>query len=44
MITDGEKWHYIAVKKLSSLFKGMTSNYKADCYGLDFLHSFRTEK
>ena len=24
MITDGEKWHYLAVKKLYALFKGMT--------------------
>ena len=25
MITDGEKWHYLAVKKLSALFRGITS-------------------
>ena len=24
MITDGKKWHYLAVKKLSTLFKGVT--------------------
>ena len=24
MITDGEKWHYLAVKSLSALFKGIT--------------------
>ena len=27
MITDGKKWHYIAVKKLSALLRGTTSNY-----------------
>ena len=26
MITDGEKWHYLALKSLSALFRGMTSN------------------
>ena len=26
MITDGKKWHYLAVKKLSALLKGITSN------------------
>ena len=30
MITDGEKWHYVAVKKLSALFKGITSKQKED--------------
>ena len=23
MITDGEKWHYLVVKNLSGLFKGI---------------------
>ena len=26
MITDGEKWHYLAIKSLSALFRGITSN------------------
>ena len=26
MITDNEKWHYLAVKKLSALFRGI--NYE----------------
>ena len=26
MITDNEKWHYLALKKLSALFRGM--NYE----------------
>ena len=28
MITDGKKWHYLAVKKLSVLFKGITSKHE----------------
>ena len=27
MITDGEKWHYIALKKLSTLLRGITSKH-----------------
>ena len=27
MITDGEKWHYLAVKKVSTLLKGITSKH-----------------
>ena len=26
MITDGKKWHYLAVKKLSALLRRITSN------------------
>ena len=26
MITDGEKWHYLAVKNLSALLRGITGN------------------
>ena len=26
-ITDGKKWHYLAVKILSALFRGITSKY-----------------
>ena len=26
MITDGEKWHYLVVKNLSGLLRGITSN------------------
>ena len=28
MITDSKKWHYLAVKSLSSFFKGITSNVR----------------
>ena len=27
MIADGEKWHYLAVKKLSTLFRGIKSKH-----------------
>ena len=28
MITDGKKWHYLAVKSSHALFRGRTSNNK----------------
>ena len=43
MITDGKKWHYLAVKSLSALFKGKTSNNNGDFYCIKCFHSFRTE-
>ena len=44
MITNGEGLHYLAVKKLSALLKGITSKHKRDFYCLNCLHSFRTKK
>ena len=42
MITDdGKKWHYLAVKKLSALLRGITSNNHRDFYCLNCLHSYR---
>ena len=35
MITDGEKWHYLAVKRLSALFRGITGNNNGDFYCLN---------
>ena len=43
MITDNKKWHYLAVKKLSALFKEITSKYDGDYYCLNCPHSFRTK-
>ena len=43
MITDGEKWHYLAVKNLSGLLKGMTSTHEKDFYCLNCFHSYRTK-
>ena len=42
-ITDGEKWHYLAVKKFSALLRGITSNHKGDFYCLNCFHSYRKE-
>ena len=42
-ITDGKKWQYLAVKKLSALLRGITSNHKGDFYCLNSLHSYRTK-
>ena len=43
MINDGKKWHYLAVKKLSALPRGITSKHDGDLYCINCLHSFRTE-
>ena len=43
MIPNGGGWHYLAVKKLSALLKGITSNHKGDFYCLNCLHSLRTK-
>ena len=43
MITDGEKWHYFAAKKLSTLLRGIISNHNRDFYCLNCFHSYRTE-
>ena len=43
MITDGKKWHYLAVKNLSVLLRRIISNRYEDFYCLNFLHSYRTK-
>ena len=43
MITDGEKWHYLAVKSLSALFRGITGNNIGDFYSLNCFQSNTTE-
>ena len=43
MITDGENWHYLVVKNLPGLLKGITSNHKEDFYCLNCFHSYRTK-
>ena len=43
MITDGEKWHYVAVKCLSRLLQELKSNKNADYHYMNYLYSFRTE-
>ena len=43
MITYGKKWHYLAVKKLSVLLRGITSNHNGGFYCLNCFHSYSTE-
>ena len=43
MITDGENWHYLVVKNVPGLLKGITSNHKEDFYCLNCFHSYRTK-
>ena len=43
MITDGEKWHYLAVKSLSALFREITSKHSGDFYCLNCFESYTTE-
>ena len=44
MVTDGKKWHYLAVKKLSALVRGITSNNNGDFYHLNCFHSCSTKE
>ena len=41
-ITNGEKWHYLAVKKLATLFRRITSKHVGDVYCLIFFCSYST--
>ena len=43
IIRNGEEWHYLTVKKLSALLRGITSKHHGDFYCLNGLHSFATE-
>ena len=42
MITDGEKWHYLVVKKLPGLLRGTTSSHHGGFYRLNCFRSYRT--
>ena len=43
MIPNGDKWHYLAVKKLSALLRGIVSKHHHDFYCLNCLHFFATK-
>ena len=44
MITDEtNNWHYLAVKNISQLLRGITSNCNGDFYCLNCFHSYATE-
>ena len=43
MITDdGKRWHYLSVKRLPALLRGITSSNNGDFYFLNCFHSYRT--
>ena len=44
MIADGKKWHYLAVKSLSALLRGITSNHNGDFQCLNCFHSYSTKE
>ena len=43
MITDGEKWHHLAVNNLSTLLNGIASNHNGDFNCLNCFHAYRTK-
>ena len=43
MITNGEKWHYLAVTSLSRSLRGITSNHNGDFYCLNCFCAYATE-
>ena len=42
MIGYSEKWHYLAVKNLPRLLRGISSNHVGDYYCLGCFHSYST--
>ena len=44
MITDGKKWHYLAVTNLYALLQGNSSNYAGDFCCLNCLNSYTIKK
>ena len=43
MISNGEKWHYLTVKNLSGLLRGITSNHAGDFYCLNCFCAYSTK-
>ena len=44
MITNGEKWHYLTVRSLSALLKGITSKHDGDSFCLKSFHLYRAKE
>ena len=45
IITDGtSNWYYLAIKNISGLLRGITSNHNEDFCCFNCLHSYRTKK
>ena len=43
MITNGKKYHYLAVTNLSALLQGNSSNYERDFYCLNSFNSYTSK-
>ena len=43
MISNGENWHYLTVKNLPGLHRGIKSSHKQDFYCLNCFHLYRTK-
>ena len=43
MISNGEKWHYLTVKNLSGLLRGIASNHAGDFYCLNSFCAYSTK-
>ena len=44
MITDGDtNWHYLAIKNISRLLRGIKSNHNGHFYCFNCLHSYRAK-
>ena len=41
--SKGRRWHYLAVKKLSALSRGITSKHQGGFYCLNCFHSFASK-
>ena len=45
MITDSDNnWHYLTVKSISRLLRGITSTHDGDLYCLNSFHSYTPKK
>ena len=45
MITDGtSNWYYLAIKNISGLLRGITSNHNGDFYCLNCFHSYTSKR
>ena len=38
------KWHYLSIKSVSALLRGITSSHNRDFYCLNCFHPYRTQK
>ena len=43
MISNGKNWHYLTVRNLSRLLRGITSNQDGDFHCLNCFNSYRTK-